>query len=164
MPLTTLGVPEPNMPLPLLQPGDLSVLADMPALRLLCVPLSDDLLLSEGNAATLQSASVQQWLLCKAFCALLPRLVTLSYSAAQVLWLFQGATIQGGLDPAKHAELQACLHEYWEAQDPEVRQGALDLVRRAAQCGQLSPQAQALLEAVTTAPTAGEPAAAPEPS
>lgn len=161
MPCTSYGEPDPTQPLPMVHPGDLSSLVAMPALRVLCVPLSD---FPQPEGDVYPSVSVQQCLLCRVLCALLPRLVTLSYSAAQIPCLFQGGAVEGGLDPAKHAELQACLQAGWEAVTPEVRWVALEMMRGEAAQRELSAQAAALVEAFPAVPTPGKPAAAPEPS
>lgn len=129
----------------LLQPADLSLLAAMPALRVLCLPLSSEAF--QGDKPRLQSAVNRQWLLAKVFTRLLPQLVVMPFSAASGPRLFLGASFEGGLDPAMLQQLQAHMQSNWAALSQEAQHCALAMLRWAADAQRLSPKAAALLAA-----------------
>jgi len=127
----------------LLQPSDLSMLAAMPALRLLCLPLSHEMF--EADNPGLRNAQGWQWLLSVAFSALLPHLVFMTDGAAQLPGVFRGAAFEGGLHPERLSQLQAWMESNWAALSDEGKQAAFAWLCRAAESNQLSPRAAALL-------------------
>ena len=140
--------PKPSSPVLALQPSDLSLLAAMPALRLLCVPLQREMFqLEEGNPVQ-QLACAQQLLLFTAFCALLPHLAVVPSGAASLPGLFQGLAIEGGLCPAKQRAVRDNFQLAWADTRHDMQDMhwmALALLRQAADEQQLSPQAAALV-------------------
>ncbi|PRW56681.1 Leucine-rich repeat-containing 40 [Chlorella sorokiniana] len=139
-------------PLLLLQPDDLSLLAALPALRLLCLPMHQKLFQHRKDDPRQQAAAIQQVLLSAAFCALLPQLAVVSSCAAQAPALFQEPAFEGGLRPDKLREVQEATQLVWVGLGQERQQGMLGVLRRAAEAGELSPQAVALLEAYPPQP------------
>lgn len=120
------------------------MLVAMPALRLLCLPHYAELY--QGGPGV-RAAGAQQVALSTTFCALLPRLAAMPYSANELLGLFAGGVMAQGLDPAGLQQLQACMLSNWAALGQEGRRSALATLRGAADAQQLSPQAAALLAA-----------------
>lgn len=140
--------PKPSSPVLALQPSDLSLLAALPALRLLCMPLQREIFQLEEDNPMQQLASVQQMLLFTAFCALLPHLAVVSSGAASLPGLFQGLAIEGGLCPAKQRAIRDNIQLAWADMSrgmQDTQQMALALLRQAADEQQLRPQAAALV-------------------
>ena len=142
---------KPASPLLLLRPSDLTLLAGMPALRLLCLPLYEETF--QGDDPRMRASFIQQTRLSLAFCGLLPRLLLVGNRAASCPALFQEAAFEGGLNADKLSKLQASMRAGWEAFDQGQQQYMLGPLRRAAIANQLSPQAAALLAALPAEPT-----------
>ena len=148
MPQTSywLRSPKPITRMLALQPGDLSLLAAMPALRLLCMPLGDLWRREETTPQRLQLEATQ-WGLAMSFCTLLPGLLVLSSHTSQSARLFRGGDPARGVDAALLREVKAQLQDAWQAEGAALQQAALGLLRREAAQGQLSQRAAELLAA-----------------
>lgn len=137
---------EPGSPLLLLQPGDLTLLAGMPALRMLCLLLYEEMF--EGGDPAVRAAAAQHRVLAAAFCALLPQLTITSHGAAYLPGMSHccwPASLESGLHPVLRGRLQDCAQLSWAALSHEEQQQAAALLRQAADEQQLSPQAAALV-------------------
>ena len=107
---------KPASPLMLLQPTDLTLLAGMPALRMLCLPLSEEMF--EGGDPAVRAAAAQHRVLAAAFCALLPQLTVASHGAAYLPGMSHccwPASLESSLHPALRARLQDCAQLSWAA-------------------------------------------------
>jgi len=157
--------PKPSKPLPELQPDDLTLLAAMPALRLLCVPYLYEPPIGRNAAVledpALQRAYLEQHMLAQAFCALLPRLVVVPLDMQRMPGLLRGGEYEGGLDAEMLGKVRNVVRSCWTDITQALPQPVREAFQRAADAGELSPLTVALLP---PPPLADSPAVAREPA